>query len=99
MKYEWDTLKNESNILKHGFGFDKAREIFEDPNIITFEDCRFNYGERREISIGEIVLATLNEKIAITVVHTQRHASIRLISARKASQLERKMYEQRKILT
>ena len=96
VKYEWDTLKNESNILKHALGFDKAREIFDDPNILTFEDSRFDYGERREISIGEITLTTLNKKIIIIVVHTQREDSIRLISARKASQLERRMYDQRK---
>ncbi|WP_248304659.1 BrnT family toxin [Breoghania sp. L-A4] len=76
------------NIAKHGVGFGTACRIFEGV-VLTAEDRRFDYGERRFISIGII------DGIAIlTVAHTDRADRIRLISARPASRKERKHYEE-----
>ncbi|MFM7790461.1 MAG: BrnT family toxin, partial [Microcystis panniformis] len=58
------------------------------------QDTRCNYGETRFVSIGKITLATQEKKVIIVVIHTQRNQSIRLISARKANERERKRYEQ-----
>ncbi|TRU21968.1 MAG: BrnT family toxin [Microcystis aeruginosa Ma_MB_S_20031200_S102D] len=44
--------------------------------------------------MGKITLATQEKKVIIVVIHTQRNQSIRLISARKANERERKRYEQ-----
>ena len=49
MRFEWDENKNRSNISKHGIDFEQAKKIFEDPNLLTYEDARFSYGEIREI--------------------------------------------------
>ncbi|MFM7437948.1 MAG: BrnT family toxin, partial [Snowella sp.] len=81
-------------LTKHGISFEEAIALFDDPNILTFEDDRFNYGETRFISIGQITLVTQSKKVIIVVVHTQRNQTIRLISARKANERERKRYEQ-----
>ncbi len=62
--------------------------------VLTFEDVRFNYGETRWISIGQITLISQDKNVIIVVVHTQRNQVIRLISARKANERERKRYEQ-----
>ena len=94
MEFEWDESKNLSNISKHGIDFEQAKMVFNDPNLLTFEDNRFNYGEIREISIGQLLLSTQIKIIIIVVVHTQRDGKIRLISARKANKQERKRYEQ-----
>lgn len=94
MNFDWDNNKNQSNLTKHGISFDEAIALFDDPNILTFEDDRFNYGETRFISIGQITLVTQSKKVIIVVVHTQRNQTIRLISARKANERERKRYEQ-----
>ncbi|MGH1393882.1 MAG: BrnT family toxin [Trichormus sp.] len=48
---------------------------------------RFDYGEIREISIGAI-----QNVVIITVAHTDRAGVIRIISARKATPQERKVY-------
>ena len=94
MVFDWDNNKNQGNLIKHGISFEEAIAIFADPSILTFEDTRFNYGETRFVSIGQITLATQEKKVIIVVIHTQRNQSIRLISARKANERERKRYEQ-----
>jgi uncharacterized DUF497 family protein len=73
---------------------EQAKRIFEDPNLLIFEDNRFNYGEIREICIGKLLLTTQQKIIIIVVVYTQRDSKIRLISARKGNKKERKRYEQ-----
>jgi uncharacterized DUF497 family protein len=86
--YEWDDAKNALNIAKHGIDFDLARQIFDGP-VLTATDDRKDYGEVREISIGVI-----GKIVIITVVHTSRYGRVRIISARTASQSERRRYEQ-----
>lgn len=95
MSFDWNNHKNQSNITKHGISFEEAIAIFDDLNILTFEDIRFNYGETRFVSIGQITLVTQEKMRIIVVVYTQRNQTIRLISARKANERERKLYEQR----
>lgn len=88
MRFEWDDEKNKSNILKRGFDFADAWEIFEAPVLVGLDD-RVDYGEDRWIGVG-----ILRGHI-IVVVFTERDAeTIRLISLRKASRNERIKYEQ-----
>ena len=95
MSFEWDSNKNQSNISKDGISFEEAIAVFDDPDILTFEDARFEYGEARLISIGQTLLVTQEKMVIVVVVHTQRGQLIRLISARKANERERKLYEQK----
>ncbi|ELS05609.1 hypothetical protein Xen7305DRAFT_00053570 [Xenococcus sp. PCC 7305] len=97
MEFEWNENKNQSNITKHGIDFQQATKIFDDPNLLTYEDRRFSHGESREISLGKLLLTTQQQVIIAIVVHTNRDGIIRLISARKASKKERKLYEQQSI--
>jgi uncharacterized DUF497 family protein len=86
--YEWDKAKNANNIAKHGVDFALAQRIFDGP-VLTVTDRRMDYGERREISIGKV------DGVAyLTVVHTDRVGYVRIISARPASQRERRRYEE-----
>jgi uncharacterized DUF497 family protein len=94
MNFDWDNNKNQSNVIKHGISFEEAIAIFDDPKILTFEDVRFNYEETRWVSIGQIMLISQDKNVIIVVVHPQRNQVIRLISARKANERERKRYEQ-----
>ena len=88
-EFEWDEAKNQSNIRKHGIGFDTAKRIF-DGRVASSIDKRQEYGEDRYISIGPVEPGAL-----IVVAHTQRRHRIRLISARPASRKERKAYHER----
>jgi uncharacterized DUF497 family protein len=88
--FEWDPNKDRANIVKHGVAFDEARKVFSDPRVIIREDCIIE-GERRLHAIGYV------ERVLL-VVHTFREeglgAIIRIISARKATPAERKLYEE-----
>ncbi|NOR70843.1 MAG: BrnT family toxin [Methylomarinum sp.] len=86
MIFEWDEEKNKKNILKHKISFEEAGLIFNDLTL-TIIDSRKDYGEVREISIGQ-----LSERLIVTVVHTDRNGVTRLISARLANKAERKNY-------
>jgi len=86
MEFEWDEKKNKANFRKHGIDFNEAKEIFENRNIYTYFDFR-SYGEDREVSIGPLSSLAL-----ITVIHTSRKDTIRIISARKSTKKERKRY-------
>ncbi len=85
MEFEWDDEKGQSNLQKHGVDFIRACQIFEGETV-EFEDSRYNYGEERFIAIGQA------KGQILTVVYTLRGEVIRLISARKATLDERKIY-------
>lgn len=87
-EFEWDDEKAQSNLKKHGVSFDEGATIFNDPGIATISDPDHSEDEDRYISIGKSVIRRL-----LTVIHTYRKERIRLISARKATNAERKNYE------
>ncbi len=88
MEFEWDDAKEKANIAKHGVSFDLASRIFEGATLTRVDD-RFDYGEEREISIGMVAGAAI-----LVVIHTDRQGRTRIISARAATRMERKRYEQ-----
>jgi len=90
MGFEWDEEQNLFNIEKHGISFETAKRIFERP-VFTWRDTRQDYGEMRELSLG-----TIEEDVLLTVVHTDRDNAIRMISARVASQKERRLFDDAK---
>lgn len=98
MEFEWDENKNRANVEKHGIDFRQAQVVFEDRYLLTFEDQRFEYGELRETSIGRMPLVSKGETIVVVVIHTERNDITRLISARKATKQERRVYEQQKTI-
>lgn len=83
--FEWDEKKRAANIAKHKVDFDWAVYIWDQP---TFDrpDRRWDYGEERFVSYGVVA------DLVLAVVWTQRGGAIRLISARKANEDERKAY-------
>lgn len=88
MLFEWDEVKNMSNIDKHGIDFNDAITIFDDDDRIEAVDDRNAYGEERIQVIGQAKPGIL------MAVYTWRQngTSRRMISARTASKKERLMY-------
>ena len=89
MECHWDPVKAKANVKKHGVEFADAVGVFDDPDAITIEDPD-SEGEQRFISIGLDVLGRI-----IVVAYTYQGDDIRLISARKATKKEAKIYEKR----
>lgn len=92
-RFAWDENKDRRNRSKHGVSFQTAKLVFEDQNLITRQD-RVVEGEQRWQTIGYA------EGI-LTVAHTVQEAGpdemIRIISARRATPGERKLYEKEDI--
>lgn len=87
--FQWDPEKDAANQAKHLIGFRQAAEIFRGFRLIR-EDTRRDYGERRFIALGEYLGEYDNE--VLRVVYTLRDGDVRIISAWKASQHDRKVY-------
>lgn len=87
MAYEWDQPKNRANLAKHGVDFADAVAVFEDDLALSRPDVEAR-GEARSITLGLDPFGRL-----LVVVFTDRGSSIRIISARLATKLERKSYE------
>jgi len=87
--FEWDEEKAKKNLQKHKINFAEAKTVFNDPFLLTFPDREYPGNEKRFINIGNSV----NERVLI-VIHTERGSNIRIISCRKATRTERKVYEE-----
>lgn len=83
---EWNEAKRAHNLKKHGLDFANACEVLDSRYRLDIPVVR--NGELRTQSISYVagVLAVL------TVVHTDRGESVRIISYRKASKEEREVY-------
>ena len=86
MKFEWDDNKAIANFKKHGVEFEFAKQLFDNPSIVI-EDTRFPYDEERFIIIGFIGF----DAYVVIYTYIDDH-TIRLISARKTTNYERKRY-------
>lgn len=88
MQFEWDDEKEKINITKHGIDFTTAALVFKDDNRLEVYDVEHSEYEDRYITIGVI------DGVAylVMVVYTERGEAIRLISARKATNAERRRY-------
>lgn len=89
LQFEWDDEKEQSNVEKHGVDFDTAVKVFFDPNRIEYYDKSHSTDEDRFITIG------FAGKL-LFVVYTERKENVRLISARLATNSERRRYYDRK---
>ncbi len=92
MRFSWDERKNRSNRRKHRVSFETAALVFDDPGHISHLDREVE-GESRWQTIGRV------KDQVLLVVHTiaesdDEEESIRLISARKATPQERRVYAQ-----
>lgn len=86
---EYDPVKNEENIAKHGLPLDLAELLFDGP-FIEEEDGRFDYAETRFIATGPI--APFGNRIFV-IVYTWRDGVRRIISFRKANDREVRKYQ------
>jgi len=88
MEFEWDPRKSDANLKKHGISFHEASTVFGDPLAISFNDPGHSIREHRFLTFGHSISNQL-----LVVVHTERHGKTRIISARRTTKQERKIYE------
>ncbi|MBC8263683.1 MAG: BrnT family toxin [Anaerolineales bacterium] len=86
-KFTWDEAKRRSNLVKRRLDFADAPVVFAGITF-TFEDDRFDYGEERFITLGML------KGVVVVIAHTERNEAVRIISMRKATKHEQKLYFQ-----
>jgi uncharacterized protein len=91
--FSWDEAKDLANRKKHGVSFEAASFVFDDPFHVSRVE-RIEEGEQRWQTIGMVA-----ETLLLLVAHTWEEEStgelqIRIISARRANQTERLIYEE-----
>ena len=89
MEFEWDAPKAATNLKKHGVTFDEAASVFLDQLAVSGPDPDHSVGESRYITFG---MSSLGQLLAVS--HTYRPRGIRIISARRVTRSERKIYEE-----
>jgi uncharacterized protein len=77
MNFTWQESKRTSNLVKHGFDFAQAQQVFNGPTM-TLEDARDYQGEKRFNTTGFLGIAI------VTICHTETDDNIHVISMRKA---------------
>lgn len=90
--FEWDEGKNTLNKRKHRISFEEALTVFADDNALLLPDSDHSTEEDRFILMGFSVSLRM-----LVVCHCCRRGEeiIRIISARKATKLERVDYTKR----
>ena len=90
LEFEWDSAKAASNLSKHGVAFEEAVTVFDDPLSTTVIDPDHSLTEERLVIFGRSSGGRI-----LAVMHTERGARIRIISAREATRAERDAYEEK----
>jgi|SRR6056297_41230 len=89
LTFSWDDKKNSANQRQHGVSFEEAQTVFFDEYAIEFEDPDHSEAEERFLLLG------LSQKLRVLVIcHCFRksESEIRIISARRATKKEQKVY-------
>ena len=93
IEFSWDARKARENIRKHKVSFEEASTVFYDESAIEFFDPEHSTKEERFLMLG------LSGRLRIMVVYyclRKEGFEIRIISARKATIKEEKVYIQGK---
>ena len=89
IRFEWDSSKNKTNIIKHGVSFEEARTVFSDPNALVIHDPDHSASEERFVILG---LSTSLRMLVVCHCYRRNDEVIRIISARKATKAETAKY-------
>ena len=86
--FEWDPKKADSNLKDHGVSFDEATTVFGDVLAMNMPDPDHSEGEERFLVLGLSGASRL-----VVVSYAERPPRTRIISARLATDQERRKYE------
>lgn len=85
MRFTGSERKRSINLKEHGLDFVDAPRVFEALSY-TYEHDRFAYGEQRYVTLG------LLAGVPVSVAHTEADDEIRVISFRKATAREARLF-------
>lgn len=88
MRIEFDPAKAAANLAKHGLRFEDAALVLESRYRLDVQTVRGGEVRTQSLSYVMGVLAVLS------LVHTPRGDAVRIISLRRASELETEQYRE-----
>ena len=83
--FEFDDVKSQANLLKHGISFDDAQALWDDPRLLEIP-------VKTEDEPRYLVIGLIYEKCWSAVI-TYRSANVRIISVRRSRTEEVALYE------
>ena len=86
--FEYDEIKSISNKVKHGLDFSKAKQLWDDPELIELKSPESS--EPRFLNIGLIA------KKHWTAIITYRENNVRIISVRRSRNEEIHEYQSKR---
>jgi uncharacterized protein len=84
--FEWDRSRAAANYRKHGVCFEHVVRAFENPFALVELDESEEYDADRFVLTGRVAGGV------VVVVFTEREKRVRIISAREATEYERRNY-------
>jgi uncharacterized DUF497 family protein len=87
--FDWDPDKAKANLKKHGVTFEEARSTFFDERAILYHDPDHSEDEDRFLLLG---MSKRTRVLIVSHCYREEDAVIRLVSARKADNLEESEY-------
>lgn len=87
MEFEYDPVKSNANLEKHGIGFEEAKRLWLD-------EKRVLVPAHSSTEFREAIVAELDGKLW-TAIYTMRGDAIRIISVRRSRDEEREGYNNR----
>lgn len=88
--FEWDPLKEGTNLERHGISFEEAETAFADPLGVIYDDPFHSPSERREILIGH----SARGRLLLVCFVEASEGIVRIISSREPTKHERRGYEE-----
>jgi uncharacterized DUF497 family protein len=89
LQFEWDMAKAVTNRRKHGVSFEEAATVFLDAHARVHADPDSGGSESRFLLVGSSAA-----RRTLVVVHVERGAHLRIVSAREATGRERRNFEE-----
>ena len=91
MRFIWDDRKSRRNLVKHHVSFELASLVFDGPWHVSIPDPHEHEDRWRTLGLvgGVVVLLVVH-----TVEEQNGEEEIRIISARKATRVERQAYNE-----
>jgi uncharacterized protein len=90
LRFDWDERKNRANRTKHGVWFEEAQTVFDDTRALLFPDPDHSKEEERFILLGA---SSVGRTLLVVHCYNESEELFRIISARKASTKEVRIYE------
>jgi hypothetical protein len=91
LKFDWDKNKATKNLVKHKVSFEEAQSVFDDDFARLIPDPDHSEDEERFILLG---LSCSLKVLVVVHCYKDEENIIRLISARKATKPESKIYKE-----